>query len=353
MKILRFFAYLLSAAAIIVLVLLLFFIITEYRPDAVSSLSPVKDSSARESAHGGLRLLSWNIGYAGLDKEMDFFMEGGEMTRAPLERQRISLDAVIEEISFQEPDICFLQEVDTESKRTFRVDQLYTAVSGLSGYETYYALNFKSPFVPVPVSSPIGRVESGIAVFSRFPASTAERYQLPGSYGWPVKMFHLKRCALLTRIPSPVEGKDWCLINVHLTAYGDGGQRLQQLAFLKDMILNLYNEGHFVVVGGDWNSLMPGAPKDHFGSYTTAEEHLFWVQKLPADWTPVDWQWCYDLDIPTSRSLEQPYKNGENFTALIDGFLVSPNLRVDEVRGFDFGFDYTDHNPVAITVSIR
>ena len=353
MRFLKTFFYVITAAAAIVLIALLFFIITEFRPDEITSIPPSYNSSAADARPGGLRLLSWNIGYCGLDDEMDFFLEGGTQMRAPLERQRNSLDAVIKTMSFQEPDVLFIQEIDTAAKRSFGIDQLYTVISILNGYEAYHALNFKSPFVPVPVKSPIGRVESGIAVLSRFSAINSERLQLPGSYSWPVKIFHLKRCALLTRIPSAVEGKDWCLLNVHLTAYGDGGQRKQQLEYIKNLIAELYAEGHFVVAGGDWNSLLPGAPKEHFGDYTTDEEYLFWVQSIPAGWTPDNWQWCYDSEVPTARSLEQAYKKGENFRCIIDGFLVSPNLRVDEVSGFDLDFEYTDHNPVAVTVSIR
>ena len=281
-------------------------------------------------------------------------MEGGSQTgRSPLERQRAALDTVIETIDFQEPDICFIQEIDTKSHRSYNLDQLYTAVSGFPGYQALFAVNFKSPFVPVPVKSPIGRVESGIAVFSRYSTTLAERHQLPGSYGWPVSIFHLKRCALVSRLPSPTAGKDWILINIHLTAYGDGGQRLQQLEYLKELITGFYNEGHYVVVGGDWNSMFPGVTKQQFGEYTTPEEYLFWLQEIPSGWTPENWQWCYDAEIPTCRTLEQPYRAGENFTTIIDGFLVSPNLRVDEVNGFNLRFENTDHNPVAITVSIR
>ncbi len=354
MKIFKPIIIVIAAAAVLMLSALLFFVLTEYRPDDVVLLKPVYGTEAEPVAPGGLRIMSWNIGYCGLDAEMDFFMEGGSiMERSPLENQRKSLDTIIKKINLQEPDICFIQEIDTASRRSFKVDQLYTAITGLKKYEALHALNFKSPFVPVPVKAPIGKVESGIATFSRFSTFNAERRQLPGRYSWPVRIFHLKRCALLCQIPSPVAGKNWYLINIHLTAYGDGGQRAKQLEYLKKEITGLYAEGHYVVVGGDWNSLFPGVTKDQFGTYTTPEEYLFWLQSVPSDWTPENWQWCYDAEVPTARSLEQPYKAGENFTCIIDGFLVSPNLRVEEVKGIDFRFENTDHNPVAITVSIR
>ncbi len=334
--------------------MLLFFVLTEYRPKASESVAPAYTTPVSESSPGGLRIFSWNTGYFGLDQKMDFFLEGGKTTaRSPLETQRNSIESVIQTVGKQEPDICFFQEVDRDSHRSFGIDQLHALYSGLGGYNTYFALNYKSPFVPVPLKAPMGGVQSGLAVFSKFAIDSAERLQLPGEFSWPVRIFHLKRCALVTRMASPVEGKDWYLINVHLSAYDDGGMRKQQLDFLKTLLTDIYAQGHYVVVGGDWNSIFPGLSKDHFGEYTTDEEDLFWLQKIPGNWTPDGWQWCYDAEVPTARSLEQPYKAGENFTCIIDGFLVSPNLRVDEVRGFDLGFKNSDHNPVALTVSIR
>lgn len=354
MKIFKVFLLIIAAILALVLLVVLFFVITEYKPDDIIRLDSEYESTGEKSAPGGIRILSWNLGYTGLDKSTDFFLEGGTSTeRTPLSRQRENLDNIIDFIGSQEADVCFIQEVDTSSQRSYKVDQLYTLASRLTGYEVYYGLNYKSPFVPSPVKFPIGKVESGLTTMSRFAVEQAERHQLPGSFSWPVKIFHLKRCLLVSRIPSPVENKYWYLINLHISAYDDGSMRAQQLEYIKELITALYEDGHYVVAGGDWNSLFPGVEKDSFGSYTTDEEHLFWLQKIPDGWTPADWQWCYDKNVPTARSLDQPYVEGENFTTIIDGFLVSPNLRVDEVKGYNLRFEYSDHNPVAVTVSIR
>jgi hypothetical protein len=37
----------------------------------------------------------------------------------------------------------------------------------------------------------------------------------------------------------------------------------------------------------------------------------------------------------------------------IDGFLVSPNVDVASVKTLDLGFEYSDHNPVLLTVSLN
>lgn len=351
------FKIIISIIAAIVAAFILFLafaMITEYHPDNITLLTPSHGLNAEAGTPGGLSILSWNMGYCGLDDGTDFFMEGGNQKgRNSIDAHRKALDNIIEFIGKQEPDICFLQEVDTKSFRSHKIDQSYTLSAAFNGYEQYFGINFKSPFVPVPVQAPMGRIESGILTMSRFAVSEASRQSLPGSYSWPVKIFHLKRCAVVSIIPSAIEGKSWYLVNVHLSAYDNGDMRIQQLEYLKTFMTDRYNEGQYVVVGGDWNSLFPGVAMEDFAPFTTTEEDLFWVKQIPEDWTPPNWQWCYDKNIPTVRSLEKPFIEGENFTGIIDGFLVSPNLRVDQVRAFDLNFENTDHNPTSITVSIR
>ena len=54
--------------------------------------------------------------------------------------------------------------------------------------------------------------------------------------------------------------------------------------------------------------------------------------------------------VGTSRLLDAPYMPGKSFTATIDGFLASDNIRILRVRHIDAGFEYSDHNPVILDV---
>jgi hypothetical protein len=51
--------------------------------------------------------------------------------------------------------------------------------------------------------------------------------------------------------------------------------------------------------------------------------------------------------VPSIRSNGTPYKQGENFVAVIDGFLVSANVEIRTVTGHDLAFRNSDHNPVS------
>jgi hypothetical protein len=50
-----------------------------------------------------------------------------------------------------------------------------------------------------------------------------------------------------------------------------------------------------------------------------------------------------DTTSPTNRTLEQPYRAGVNYTSVLDGFLVSPNIEVVDVTTIDLGA-HSDHN---------
>ncbi|MDR1893355.1 MAG: hypothetical protein LBQ61_01520 [Spirochaetales bacterium] len=338
---------------------LLFFTLAAYRPPAELLLAPEDWGEAAEgrdgeSGPGDLSLLSWNLGYAGLDRHTDFVMEGGTMG-LPRSREAVAqaLDEIRRFLTLQEADIYFLQEVDRRSSRSYRIDQLEFLTAALRGYTPWYGANYKALFVPYPLKEPMGRVDSGIVTLSRYASPQGLRWQLPGSFSWPVSVFNLRRCALMIAIPSPVPGREWRLINIHLSAYDNGTMRQEELAFLKDKIQGFYEEGHYVVVGGDWNSLFPGITQDAFGPHTTPAASLFWVQSIPEGWSLPGWQWCFDPSVPTCRSLNQPYEEGENFVTLIDGFYVSPNVEVRAVRAFDLGFEKSDHNPVEVVIRAK
>ncbi len=99
--------------------------------------------------------------------------------------------------------------------------------------------------------------------------------------------------------------------------------------------------------------VLPGVSFSKFGPSTTSAENLAWLQSIPEDWTPEGWTWAIDPSVPTVRTNDQPYRPGENHRTVIDGFLLSPNIRLDEVKGIELGFAHSDHQPVVARISIR
>lgn len=327
-------------------VLLLF----EWRPEPLMETPVMGRAAPPDQPPDSLSLLSWNIGYAGLGKEADFFMDGGRQVRPPEESLvRRNLSAATGYLEKNPADIVLLQETDSDASRSFGVDQVAAAAEALPDLVYSRAINFKVPWIPYPLLRPIGRVESGLVSFSRYPLTRATRHQLPGDYSWPVRVFHLKRCLHELRLPAP-DGKDWVILHLHLSAFDKGGElRRQQMKYLKDLMLRLHQEGHHLIVGGDWNHAPPGVDA---GSFTHQAEVPAWFQRVPEGWTPEGWQWAYDRSTPSLRATNKPYLAGENFITIVDGFLVSPEIQVISVQTTDLGFENTDHQPVRLEAGL-
>ena len=76
---------------------------------------------------------------------------------------------------------------------------------------------------------------------------------------------------------------------------------------------------------------------------------------MERDILPVKWTFASDLSVPSCRLLNRPYDPEYWWTQyyVIDGFLLSPNVTLEEVHTINASFEYTDHNPVKITVRLE
>ncbi len=334
---------------------LLFSTFNMYSPKPVLNLSPIDvPATLKENVPEKISILTWNIGYAGLDKSEDFFMDGGTMSM-PKNKNVVdqNMKAVTDFLSSNKTDFVLLQEVDKKAARSYGINEVDRITKTLKNYEAFYAINYKVDFVPVPINHPMGKVESGIMVLTKYRSIDAIRYAFPGDYSWPTNLFQLKRCFIVTRYKIKNSNKELILVNLHLSAFDKSGNlRKGQLNFLRNFMLKAYQNGNYVLVGGDWNNIMPGISIDRF-PHTTPKKYIEGIyMNLPKNWTPVGWKWAFDPKIPSVRSDEKPYVKGENFTTVIDGFLLSPNLKLVSVKTFDLGFSNSDHNPVELIVEI-
>ena len=71
---------------------------------------------------------------------------------------------------------------------------------------------------------------------------------------------------------------------------------------------------------------------------------------------PEGWTLAYDLSTPTCRLLNQPYDpadaEGTQYY-VIDGLILSPNVKLGSAETVDAGFENSDHNPVKIAVTLE
>lgn len=297
-----------------------------------------------------LSIVSWNIGYAGLGENMDFFYDKGKKVRDTYERTISNLDSIKRFIKEKTTAPFYLiQETDIDSKRSYNINE-QEIILALKNFSSAFAHNYLVKFVPIPPSSPLGKVNSGLLSLSQYQPTSSARYAYPGKFGWPTRLFNLRRCMLANRYPTQ-NGKEFILINTHMSAFDDGSLKKQEMQYLKDFVLKEYSKGNYVIVGGDWNQAPPDFKLNTFGENYKVD--FFILSNIKADFMPIDWKWVYDPKSPTNRYLNVPYIQGETFSSIIDFFLVSPNIEVVENHTFNLNFVYSDHNPISIHFMLR
>lgn len=327
--------------------------VTEYKPDAVEDVDIFNNAVQAEplAPGGSFTVLSQNTGYGGLGKDSDFFMDGGKQVNPTAEQVDTNREGLAEQLAEQGADVYFLQEVDTDSSRSGGIDQSLRYYDQLGVfYRSSYALNYSCDFVPYPLP-PIGKVHSGVQTLSRFRVDSAQRVALPCPFSWPVSTANLKRCLLVSRVPLEGTDRELVLVNLHLEAYDGGEGKAAQTKVLMDLLTAEYEKGNYVIAGGDFNQTFPGA-LDAF----PIQDPSFWTPGvLENDILPQGWQFACDLSVPSCRLLNHPYDPDQlgNQFYVIDGFILSPNVRLDSVETIDRQFQYTDHNPVFIQVTLE
>lgn len=330
---------------------LLFMIATDYRPDKTVTLKVENNIDKLVSRNVPLKILTFNIGYGGLDKNQDFFMDGGTGSRSSSKEKTVeNLIGVQKFLQGQDADFIFFQEIDKKSTRSFKVNEVEYMQKNFKDYSSSFAVNYKVPWVFVPIAKPHGAVESGLLTLSKYKVDSSIRYQLPGKEEYLRQLFDLDRCIQENRLPV-VGGKELVLINSHLSAYDKGGKvRKVQVEFLKEYLKKEYEKGNYIIIGGDWNHVLPGTnPLD----FKTQQAYPEWLKTLPEDFTPAGFNWAVDKSVPTNRAVDIPYEKDVNFLCTIDGFLVSSNIEINNVKGYNLNFEYTDHNPVSLEITLK
>lgn len=326
--------------------LLIFLTVTEYRPEdtADAEISEISDNSSNP-VDKQLTIYTWNIGYAGLGASSDFFMDGGSNVNPTAEEVSDNLTAIKDFFASNPADAWLLQEVDVNSARTGYTDELKSISES---YEGSFALayNYKCEFVPIPLP-PIGKVQSGIATFTNHLInSTPERISLPCPFSWPVSSANLKRCLLVTRLAVDGSDKEVVLVNLHLEAYDDGEGKIAQTKQLTDFLSSEYEKGNYVIAGGDFNQTFPNTLKKF---PVTADE---WTPGIMEDTSlPEGFRYAFDGERASCRLLNEPLSDDSQMYVL-DGFIVSPNVKVDLVETVDLNFANSDHNPVKLQITL-
>jgi endonuclease/exonuclease/phosphatase family metal-dependent hydrolase len=337
----------LKALMVLCVIVLFYFIgfvtyawFTDFIPEKTKQLKLLGDGSSSVIEKDTISLLSWNIGYGGLGEESDFFYDGGETVTMPIDIVEKNVAGILKTIASvkHKVDFFLLQEVDVGSKRAHWIDQFEKVGDVLDGFSSSFGKNYDVEYIPIPPLDPMGRVEAGIASWSKYKLHESTRYSFEGNYEFPYHLFFLDRCFVLNRYKT-TSGKDLVVINTHNSAYDDGSLKEKQLQQLQAITLQEYEKDNYVIIGGDWNQYPAGITDESKKRFA-----------IPYNFPGEGWTCSFDPKTATNRNLIAPYDPSSSKTGLIDFFVVSPNVEVVEVKTMDQQFKYSDHHAVEMTV---
>jgi endonuclease/exonuclease/phosphatase family metal-dependent hydrolase len=342
---------LITAVIVLAAGFLAYLTITNAKYEAAEQMSVTNNQVAEIPILVEMRITTLNIGYGGLGRNQDLFSEGGKGSGAETKDEVIrNLESAVLGLDASESEVFLLQEVDTDSERSKGIDQSdYFSIS-YPHFGNVYSINHDSVYIPFPVIKPVGRVKSGLMTMSRYNASKARRHSLYNGISWPANLFSMDMCFLETRHPVS-NGRELIIVNLQLSPFDDKRiTRERQLMELRNFINDEYSKGNYIIVGGDWNHNLPGTDPYYFSS---REPWPSWLKTIPDSENTQGFEWVADLDTPTLRSLSSPYKKDYSFLTVVDGFLVSDNVEIVDIKSMDEGFEYSHHNPVTMTFVLQ
>ena len=334
--------------------MILFGVITKFKPapvEVVEVQSPKSETQSQSTlTDSSFTFMIWNLGYGGLGKEVDFFYDGGKMVTSPkahVLKNNEGMKSFLAEN--KEVDFIMLQEADRNSKRSWRIDQVEEFAKVLPEHNYAFAVNYQVEYLPFPFTNPIGKVYGGLQTLSKFTPVESKRIALPGISDFPRKLFYLERCLLMQRYKL-ANGKELIAVNTHFEAYDDGSVKKEQLALTKKILEEEYAKGNYVVLGGDWN-IAPPAFNVHTWEKEPEDDQLYLKNNDPN--YIAGWNYDYDSTTATNRKNKFAFNPDKTFTTVIDYYFTSPNIEVQEVKGFDMGFNFSDHQPVKMKVRLK
>lgn len=295
-------------------------------------------------------IVTQNLGFGAYTRDFTFFMDGGKESRAAsAESVKNCINAAMDRIESFDPDFILWQEVDLDSTRSYHINQYDMLSERFTAYSRLKAVNYNSAYLMYPIFEPHGASYSSMATFSRYDIQSALRRSFPISTSLS-KFLDLDRCYSVSRVK--VEGdKELVIYNVHSSAYGGSDEiRTAQITMLMNDMKAEYDKGNYVVCGGDFNHDFTGDSTQKLNDGMGTLD-FGWAQPFPENLIPEGFSRAISYKdgkySPTCRDCDIPYEEG-NFTIIVDGFIISDNVKCVEVENIVTGFEYSDHNPVVL-----
>jgi endonuclease/exonuclease/phosphatase family metal-dependent hydrolase len=200
-----------------------------------------------------LTVVSYNIGHAQGVKEQAWDYRD----KATTEKQ---LSMIADAMVKMDADVFLLQEVDIDSNRTYRINQI-EFIKQKTGHAFHACANvWEKNYVPFPYWPPahqLGYVRAANCILSRYPLSNHQRliFDKPKSHPFWFNWGYIDRG--LERVDVELGDKKVALLNVHFEAW-ETAARQEQIKVTKKYMDDINIP---IILGGDFNTVLPDAPK--------------------------------------------------------------------------------------------
>jgi len=275
-----------------------------------------------------IKIITYNLGHGNYN-ELSYYKKDRTAFNFhnlfPSERKEITknIKGSLSLIKSLNPNIILFQEVGKFTLYNRFVRQYLLLKKGLDSYVGIYHANHhllgignqgKSTFIK----------EKNISDKLVFP------YKLKGFFN---NLTVRNKTVIKSKIEIEESDKYLVIYNIHLVPFRRNETiRHKQLQYIFDLAVKDYNEGNYVVIGGDFNLSL--SKNDYIKELI--KENGFIMSPL---------------DGFTIRSLDTPY-NKDSTTNDIDGFITSSNVEVIKTKVI-LDFRYSDHCPVEMIFKLK
>ena len=201
-----------------------------------------------------LKVMTWNIKYGAC--RIDFWFDGwGDRVQMTTREVRGNLDRIEALIREVDPDVLFANEIEVNSRRSAYVDMVEDILEHTSlNYGAYFQA-WNSRYI---ASEGVGRIDMGVATFSKYPITFAERIRQPDQTNLDFlhQIFYLHTVVGRARIQ--VGARQIAAYVAHVSAYDTDGTKQRQLKQLETLVAD---EKLPFVLGGDFNEIPPTSVK--------------------------------------------------------------------------------------------
>ena len=244
-------------------------------------------------------------------------------------------DGLFDFIALQEQDINCPKSYNTNQPQIIKdtpVVKDNTTYKLSDIYNSTFALNFSTPFIPIPLNDMFGKTVGGLSTFARYYSAAAQRFALENIKTFPLNLFEMKRCLSANWYPignaaQEEDQKYFVFINAHLAAYDSGGTiRRAQLQQLNAWLKQLDDWGYYYIVAADWNQILPDTRGYEGNNALTSEYSEAQKEEFKNDNPVMPWDYLEfkayegnpkdpnrekDFILPEEYNPEKSYKVGD------------------------------------------